>query len=229
MDETKKLTRLESVLQYTFTDTNLLRLAMTHSSYAHEYLADPDFYNERIEFLGDAVLELAVSNMLYHTMPGQEGDLSRRRAQIVCEPSLAYVARALGLGPFLYLSRGEDKNGGRQRDSILSDFVEALIGALYLDGGYDAAFRFIEREILSRLAEIDAHTELDYKTLLQETVQAEHMSPAYTLVREDGPPHDRVFTMQVSIDGKVLGTGTGRSKKAAEQHAARTALEQIKD
>ena len=100
---------------------------------------------------------------------------------------------------------------------------------MYLDGGYDAAFRFIEREILSRLAEIDAHTELDYKTLLQETVQAEHMSPVYTLVREDGPPHDRVFTMQVSIDGKVLGTGTGRSKKAAEQHAARTALEQIND
>ena len=227
MDETKKLARLESVLKYTFTDTNLLRLAMTHSSYAHEYLEDTGFYNERIEFLGDAVLELAISNMLYHTMPGQEGDLSRRRAQIVCEPSLAYVARALDLGPFLNLSRGEDKNGGRQRDSILSDFVEALIGALYLDGGYEAAFRFIEREILSRLEEIDSHTEQDYKTLLQETVQADHLSPIYTLIGEDGPPHDRVFTMRVEIDGKVLGIGTGRSKKAAEQHAARKALEQI--
>ena len=227
MDETKKLAHLETVLQYTFTDTNLLRLAMTHSSYAHEYLEDTGFYNERIEFLGDAVLELAISNMLYHTMPGQEGDLSRRRAQIVCEPSLAYVARALNLGPFLNLSRGEDKNGGRNRDSILSDFVEALIGALYLDGGYEAAFRFIEREILSRLEEIDSHTEQDYKTLLQETVQADHFSPVYTLIGEEGPPHDRLFTMQVEIDGKVLGVGTGRSKKAAEQHAARKALEQI--
>ena len=219
--------QVKSVLQYTFTDTNLLRLAMTHSSYAHEYLEDTGFYNERIEFLGDAVLELAISNMLYHTMPGQEGDLSRRRAQIVCEPSLAYVARALKLGPFLNLSRGEDKNGGRNRDSILSDFVEALIGALYLDGGYEAAFRFIEREILSRLEEIDSHTEQDYKTLLQETVQADHFSPVYTLIGEEGPPHDRLFTMQVEIDGKILGIGTGRSKKAAEQHAARKALEQI--
>ncbi|MCR5005164.1 MAG: ribonuclease III [Clostridiales bacterium] len=227
MDDTRKLTHLQSVLQYTFTDTNLLRLAMTHSSYAHEYLADADFYNERIEFLGDAVLELAVSNMLYHTMHGQEGDLSRRRAQIVCEPSLAYVARALDLGEFLNLSRGEDKNGGRQRDSILSDFVEALIGALYLDGGYDAAFRFIDREILSRLKEIEVHTEQDYKTLLQEIVQVDHLSPVYTLIGEDGPPHNRVFTMQVEIDGRVLGTGTGRSKKAAEQHAAQKALEQI--
>ncbi len=227
MDENRKLTRLQSILQYTFTDTNLLRLAMTHSSYAHEYLADTEFYNERIEFLGDAVLELAVSNMLYHTMKGQEGDLSRRRAQIVCEPSLAYVARTLDLGPYLNLSRGEDKNGGRQRDSILSDFVEALIGALYLDGGYEAAFRFIEREILSRLEEIEVHTEQDYKTQLQEIVQTEHLSPVYTLIGEDGPPHNRVFTMQVEIDGRVLGTGSGRSKKAAEQHAARKALEEI--
>ena len=227
MDETMKLKALESVLKYTFTDTNLLRLAMTHSSYAHEYLEDTGFYNERIEFLGDAVLELAISNMLYHTMKGQEGDLSRRRAQIVCEPSLAYVARALGLGPFLNLSHGEDKNGGRNRDSILSDFVEALIGALYLDGGYETALSFIEREILSRLSEIDAHTEQDYKTLLQETVQADHLSPVYTLIGEDGPPHDRVFTMQVSIEDKVLGVGTGRSKKAAEQHAARKALKKI--
>ncbi len=222
----QRVRELEAVLKYTFTDTTLLRLAMTHSSYAHEYLDDPTFYNERLEFLGDAVLELATSRMLYLTTPAQEGDLSRRRASIVCEPSLAFVAEALGLGRFLYLSRGEDKNGGRRRKSILSDFVEALIGAIYLDGGYDAARTFIEREIFSRIDAIDTHTERDYKTLLQEKVQAVGLSPDYTLIREDGPPHDRRFTMEVSVNGQTVGQGTGRTKKAAEQHAARQALEE---
>ena len=224
----KRLHALETILKYTFTDTTLLQMAVTHSSYAHEYLEDESFYNERLEFLGDAVLELAVSGRLYKTMVEQEGDLSRRRSQIVCEPSLAYIARKLSLGQFLYLSRGEEKNGGRGRNSILSDLVEAIIGAMYLDGGYDAAFAFIDREILSCLDEIDEHREKDYKTMLQEIIQAKGLpAPEYSLAAMEGPPHARIFTMQAVVEGKSLAEGQGRTKKEAEQHAAHAVYQKI--
>ena len=225
----QKLNELESVLQYTFTDTTLLRLAMTHSSYAHECLKDTDFYNERLEFLGDAVLELATSKMLYLASAEQEGDLSRRRASIVCEPSLAYVAGKLGLGRFLLLSRGEEKNGGRRRSSILSDFFEAIIGAIYLDGGYEPALAFIERVLFSRLDEIHEHTGQDHKTRLQEKVQAKGLVPEYHLIETAGPPHDRVFTMEVCVEDQVLGRGEGRTKKEAEQQAARKAMQMLSE
>lgn len=223
----KIIQKLESVLQYTFTDTTLLLMAMTHSSYAHERLEDTRFYNERLEFLGDAVLELAVSRMLYMTMSEQEGDLSKTRASIVCEPSLAYVARALDLGQFLRLSHGEEKNGGRERSSILSDFVEAIIGAIYLDGGYEPALSFIERELFTRLEEIHEHTGRDYKTDLQEKVQAQAETVRYDLIETAGPPHNRRFTMQAVVADKVLGQGIGKTKKEAEQQAAKAALEKL--
>ena len=227
MDE--KMTRLEQTLQYTFTDKKLLETAMTHSSYAHEYINEGKqlAYNERLEFLGDAVLELEISRMLYTTMDVQEGDLSRRRAQIVCEQSLSYVARQMKLGQYLRLSRGEEKSGGKRKDSLLSDFVEALIGAVYLDGGYEEAKRLIQREIVGRIDEIDRKGPIDYKTLLQEKVQASgREAPVYHLYSMSGPPHDRRFTMEAVVEGQVMGLGTGRTKKAAEQMAAEAALKE---
>lgn len=227
-NDMKKLHALEQCLKHTFADTNLLRLAMTHSSYAHEYLEDTNFHNERLEFLGDAVLELVTSKMLYAAFQTPEGDLSRKRAAIVCEPSLAYVAKELQLGRYLYVSRGEEKNGGRRRNSLLADFFEALIGAIYLDAGYDEAESFIYRELFSRLKEIDRVAEKDYKTMVQEIVQAKgSAAPEYVLVETSGPPHDRVFTMQAFFQGQCMGTGKGRSKKEAEQHAAHRVYEQL--
>ncbi len=225
----EKLDALAACLHHTFRDETLLLQAMTHSSYAHESLADPAFHNERLEFLGDAVLELAATRMLYETLSVPEGDLSRIRSQIVCEGSLAYAAGSMRLEQYLLLSRGEEKNGGRSRNSLRADFFEALIGALYLDAGYETAEEFIKRELFSRIPEIEGRTEDNYKSVLQESVQARGIAaPEYELVKEEGPPHDRFFTVQVRIDGRVLGTGSGRSKKEAEQHAARSAYERLR-
>lgn len=220
----KRMEELEQKIGYRFRDRGLLRQALTHSSFANEQKINryPDY--ERLEFLGDAVLELVSSDFLFHENPQMpEGKLTKLRSSMVCEPALAYCARELTLGEYILLGRGEEAAGGRKRDSITSDVMEALIGALYLDGGFAAAHDFIHRFVLSDLE----HKILFYdsKTVLQETVQATEGSVlSYELTGETGPDHDKEFLVEVSIDGKVMGSGRGRTKKAAEQQAAYEAL-----
>ena len=219
-----RMEELEQKIGYRFRDRGLLRQALTHSSFANEQKINryPDY--ERLEFLGDAVLELVSSDFLFHENPQMpEGKLTKLRSSMVCEPALAYCARELTLGEYILLGRGEEAAGGRKRDSITSDVMEALIGALYLDGGFAAAHDFIHRFVLSDLE----HKILFYdsKTVLQETVQATEGSVlSYELTGETGPDHDKEILVEVSIDGKVMGSGRGRTKKAAEQQAAYEAL-----
>ncbi|WP_343208902.1 ribonuclease III [Anaerolentibacter hominis] len=207
-------------LKYTFKNEGLLRQAMTHSTFSNEHGMSRLANNERLEFLGDAVLEVATSDFLYRAYPNmEEGDLSKLRASIVCEPTLADVARELNLGEYLMMGRGEDKTGGRKRDSILSDAVEALIGAIYLDGGFTNAKEFVSRYILNNME----HKKLFYdsKTILQEMVQENFTQLlSYRVIREEGPDHDKMFTVQAFIGEDGYATGSGKSKKAAEQKAA---------
>lgn len=214
------LQEFEQLIGYRYQDEKLLTLALTHSSYANERHLPKTACNERLEFLGDAVLELTSSDMLFHThkeMP--EGDLTRLRASIVCEPTLAFCARQLNLGKYLLLGKGEDMTGGRERDSVLSDALEAVIGSLYLDGGIEVARKFVLRYILNDLE----HKQLffDSKTILQEIVQ-KHFAEGitYELVGESGPDHCKIFTARVLIGARVMESGNGKSKKAAEQSAA---------
>jgi len=202
----------------------LLRQAVTHKS-AEQELTLPA--NERLEFLGDAVLGLAVAGYLYRTYPGlPEGDLTKFKAVAVSETILAEVAQDLGLGRFLVLSKGEEQSGGRTRGSLLADALEAVFGAIYLDRGQTTARRVILDLLKEKLSAIErAEHELDYKTLLQEQVQEVHRTPpTYRVVDEQGPDHDRTFVAEVRVGGKVLGRGVGKSKKQAEQAAAREAL-----
>ena len=217
----QKLRELEKKIGYKFQQFDLLCQAMRHSSYANEKHMEKNECNERLEFLGDAVLELVSSEFLFFEnkkMP--EGELTRTRASIVCEPSLAFCARELDLGSYLLLGRGEENTGGRYRDSLTSDALEALIGAIYLDGG---AKEFIHRFILNDLE----HKKLffDSKTILQEIVQGNFNEPIeYTLLKEEGPDHNKSFFISVSIGNEVYGNGKGRTKKAAEQEAAYQAI-----
>ena len=209
----------ESNIGYEFTDKELLLTALTHSSFANERKDMP--FNERLEFLGDAVLQLVTSEKLFSENPGMpEGAMSRHRAALVCEDALAGYSARIDLGSSLRLGKGEEMNGGRVRPSILADAFEAVIGAIYLDGGFEPARAFIRRFI------DNAHLSLkDHKTLLQEIIQqnrGEQLS--YVLVGEEGPAHDRTFTVQVHLNSNVIGTGSGRSKKRAEQEAAKQAL-----
>ena len=216
----QKLKQLEEKIGYAFHDRSLLKKAMMHSSYINEKQLPKHECNERLEFLGDAVLELVSSEFLFHAHPNMpEGELTKTRASMVCEPSLAFCARELKLGEYLLLGKGEDATGGRQRDSVTSDAMEALIGAIYLDGGFANAKEFIHRFVLNDLE----HRKLffDSKTILQEIVQAhfrEHIQ--YELVNEEGPDHNKSFEVAVYIGRDCLGTGKGRTKKAAEQEAA---------
>lgn len=218
------LNELQCKIGYTFRDFALLEQAMMHSSYANEHHLPKVRCNERLEFLGDAVLELVSSEFLFRTMPHMpEGHLTKTRASMVCEPSLALCARDIGLGEYLLLGRGEDATGGRKRDSVTSDALEALIGAIYLDGGFPCAEKFIHAHILTDLE--DKKLFYDSKTILQETIQADKgKNIVYRVVGSEGPDHDRVFTVEVLIDSKVCGEGRGRSKKAAEQEAAYEAI-----
>ena len=218
---------LEDILQYKFKDPLLLRQALTHSSYAYENDAGPD--NERLEFLGDAVLELAVSRALYHAYPHMaEGDLTRARARLVCEASLCAVATRLGVGMSLRLGRGEEQTGGRERPSVLSDALEAVVGAVYLDGGLEEAAALVARFFADAPLSPDAPAE-DSKTVLQEIVQrVTHIPLEYQIVAEAGPPHSKTFTAEVRHMGELLGTGQGRTKKEAERQAAARALESMK-
>lgn len=217
----------EERIGYRFRDRTLLVTALCHSSYANEnrHLT----HNERLEFLGDAVLELCSSRFLFERFPEEaEGALSKHRAAIVCEASLAVCARAIGLDREVLLGKGEEKGGGRERDSLLSDALEAVIGAIYLDGGLEPAEAFIERFVMLPMA---VHpVTFDAKTKLQELLQADgDIAIVYSLLEESGPDHDKRFCSSVSAAGRELGRGSGASKKQAEQAAALAALEKLRE
>ncbi len=213
---------LRARLNHPFRDETLLTTALTHSSYANEHQCSS---NERLEFVGDSVLGMVVASHLYRNYPTlPEGRMTRLRSELVCERSLYEVAKRLELGSCLLLGKGEDSSGGRQRHSILADCVEAIIAALYLDGGLEVAKAFIDENILCRLAEIEAMNR-DYKTELQELVQqTPGNSVTYAMTGESGPDHDKRFTSSVLLCGSVIGCGEGRTKKEAEQMAARAGL-----
>ena len=213
----EQLKELEEKISYHFQDKHLLAQALTHSSYANEHRLDHNHCNERLEFLGDAVLEIVTSDFLYHKYTEKpEGDLTKIRASIVCEPTLAYCAEAINLGSYLFLGKGEDATGGRNRNSVVSDAMEAVIGAIYLDGGFTNAKEFIHRFILTDLE--NKKLFYDSKTILQEIVQADmEEGISYHLIKEEGPDHNKSFTVEVKIGETVYGTGSGRTKKAAEQ------------
>lgn len=215
---------LEERLGYKFTDREILEKALTHSSHANEKGGD---HNERLEFLGDAVLGFIVARVLYDCYPDEpEGTLSKMRAAIVSSANFAQIAGELCIQDSIKLGIGEERTGGRTRPSILAGAFEALIGALYLDGGYDETRRVVEGLVIGCLAQKELFA--DYKTTLQEVVQKrfKHV-PKYVVMREEGQPHSRVFVINVWVDGTVLGTGKGSSKKEAEQAAARMGLEHI--
>ena len=217
---------LQEKLGYTFQDISLLEHALTHSSYANESRGRYTS-NERLEFLGDSVLGMVVADHLYRTYPDMpEGELTRTRAALVCEESLVEVAHELDLGSCLRLGKGEELCGGRNRPSIQADAVEAVLAAVYLDGGIGSARKIIHRYVLSRSQQASAPR--DYKTALQELVQrTPGKAIEYKLVDETGPDHCRVFVTQVCVDGKMTGEGRGHSKKAAEQIAAKAAIEKL--
>lgn len=218
---------LEETLGYTFRDPSLLEHALTHSSYANENRARGSQSNERLEFLGDSVLGMVTADFLYRTHPDlPEGDLTRTRAALVCEESLVEVARAWNLGDYLKLGRGESTGGGRSRPSIQADAVEAVLAAVYLDGGIGSARKIIQTYILD--AEAERGKNRDYKTALQELVQRESGQVLqYHLVGSSGPDHAKVFTVEVSLNGAAVGRGEGHSKKEAEQNAARAAIDAL--
>ena len=222
---------LESRLGYTFRRPALLENALYHSSYANEHRSAGVGSNERLEFLGDAVLGLVTAEYLYGKHPDlPEGDLTRIRAALVCEESLHEVAQSLQLGDFLLLGKGEESGGGRRRPSILADAVEAVLAAVYLDGGIDEARALIHRILLEKEQEqVVESRRRDCKTELQELVQRKpNQVLHYEPVSESGPDHAKVFAVAVTLNGQVIGLGSGHSKKEAEQSAARAALEQMK-
>ena len=224
----QKIKDFQNTIGYNFQSEGLLRQALTHSSYANEKHMKKLSDNERLEFLGDAVLELVSSDFLYkkyQKLP--EGELTKLRASIVCEPTLALCAKELHLGEYLLLGKGEDQTGGRERKSILSDALEAVIGAIYLDGGFANAKEFVLKYIMTDIE----HKQLFYdsKTILQEVVQGEHESLQYVMTEESGPDHNKSFTVEAHIDNVCLGVGSGHTKKAAEQEAAYRALLKIRE
>lgn len=221
---------LEKKLGYRFRNEALLDEALRHSSYANEHRGEHLPSNERLEFLGDSVLGFVTAEFLFTLHPNApEGELTRLRAALVCEQSLHEVAKTLELGKYLRLGRGEESCGGRSRASILADATEAVIAAVYLDGGQDAASALIHRVLLDRVSEQRVEEERrDYKTVLQELIQREpNHSIFYRLVSQSGPDHNKTFHFEVLLDGAVIGRGEGRSKKEAEQMAARDALDGI--
>ena len=219
---------LEQAIGYRFQNITLLQNALAHSSYANERWHDSLKSNERLEFLGDSVLGMVVAEYLYRNFPDRpEGELTRMRADMVCETSLAAIADRIGLGEHLLLGHGEERFGGRGRASILADAVESVIAACFLDGGMVAAKSFIDRFVLSDVPVKQLHNK-DFKTTLQELVQQKkNQVLSYALVGESGPDHDKQFAVEVSLNGEVVGHGTGTSKKRAEQDAARVAIEAL--
>ena len=220
---------LETAIGYRFTNITLLQNALAHSSYANERWHNSLKSNERLEFLGDSILGMVVAEYLYHKFPDRpEGELTRMRADMVCETSLAAIADRLSLGDHLLLGHGEEQGGGRKRASILADAVESIIAASFLDGGMEAARGIISRFVLTNVPVNRLQNE-DYKTALQELVQQKkNQTLAYRLIGESGPDHDKHFIVEVTLNGEPLGQGNGTSKKRAEQDAARVAIEILK-
>ncbi len=221
---------LQDILGYRFSDRELMERALTHSSCANERSGDPSMGNERLEFLGDAVLDAVVSVYLYENHSDkEEGDLTRLRAQIVCEKSLSKAGTASGLNALIRLGRGEELGGGRERPSIIADAVEALIGAVFLDGGLEAAAKTVHHLLGDTIKEaLAGKLPMDYKTELQERLQHRGSGePTYRILSEEGPDHAKTFTASVEEGALSLGVGTGRNKKQAEQEAARQALESM--
>ncbi len=219
---------LENAIGYRFKNITLLQNALAHSSYANERWHDSLKSNERLEFLGDSILGMVVAEYLYRNFPDRlEGDLTRMRADMVCERSLALIAERIDLGKHLLLGNGEEAGGGRTRDSILADAVESVLAACFLDGGMEPARKFIDTFVLTEVP-VKKLRNADYKTALQELVQQKkNQVLSYALVDESGPDHDKRFAVQVSLNGAVVGTGEGKSKKRAEQDAARDAIERL--
>lgn len=219
---------LETAIGYQFKNITLLQNALAHSSFANERWHDSLKSNERLEFLGDSILGMVVADHLYRHYPNRpEGELTRMRADMVCETSLAKVAHMIGLGNHMLLGHGEEQGGGRERASILADAVESVIAAMFLDGGMEPVKTFIAQFVLCNVPE-KRLSNADYKTALQELVQQKkNQVITYELIGESGPDHDKHFEVQVLLNGKVIGCGQGTSKKRAEQDAARVALEQL--
>lgn len=223
--QNKAFNELESILGYSFSDKGILELALTHSSYENRVPSSHRINNERLEFIGDGFLDAIVGRELYEIMPeATEGNLSKVRSSVVCEKSLAGIARKLEIGRFLLLGKSEEDNGGNNKDSILADAVEAIIGAMIIDSSYETAREFVLRicEENIKLA-VDGKLFRDYKTDLQEILQKKYrlVRIEYVLVDATGPDHCKEFTMAVKADGKILGSGIGKSKKEAEQNAAK--------
>ncbi len=222
------LNELETAIGYHFENIALLQNALTHSSYANERFHDGLRSNERLEFLGDSILGMVTAEYLYRNFPERpEGDLSRMRADMVCEKSLARIAERIALGEHLLLGHGEEQTGGRNRESILADAVESVIAACFLDGGMAPARAFIDRFVLTEVPVRRMHN-ADHKTTLQEKVQQKkNQTLTYVLTGESGPDHDKCFAVEVLLNGVFLGRGSGSSKKRAEQAAAEDALRRL--
>jgi len=220
-------TELEANIGYVFKDKSLLTLALTHSSYSNELKINNTGNYERLEFLGDAVLELMSSKFFYAEYPDMnEGQLTRLRSSMVCEQALAVCARDIDLPKYIFLGKGEENTGGRNRDSIISDVFEAVLGAIYLDGGFEMADQFVVKNVLTDLE--NKQLFYDAKTILQERVQKDGKVLSYVLVSESGPDHDKLFVVNAVVGNEVLGTGQGKSKKQAEQQAAYSYLSKNK-
>lgn len=225
-----ELSSLENTLHYTFREPSLLERALTHSSYCRENGLPMIRSNERLEFLGDAFLDAIVGAELFRRLEGSdEGKLSKSRAYVVCEDSLESAARSIALGGHLRLGKGEEQEGGRERPSMLADAAEAVIGAVYLDGGYGAAEEFVLRLFRERIEDVlNGHPTSDAKSILQEKLQKDGSNPSirYVLDRSEGPDHDKTFFVHLEINGEVISTGSGKTKKKAEQRAAKAALQE---
>ena len=219
---------LEVAIGYRFRNISLLQNALTHSSYANERWHNSLLCNERLEFLGDSILGMLVAEYLFRSFPDRpEGELTRMRADMVCEKTLAAAANRIGLGEHLLLGHGEEQGGGRARASILADAMESVIAACFLDGGMDAALKVVQQFILVEVPVKKMHN-ADYKTALQELVQQKkNQALSYVLVGESGPDHDKHFDVEVKLNGNVVGSGSGSSKKRAEQMAAKAAIEKL--
>lgn len=227
MKHNNDLDRFQDIIDYKFNDVRLLKNALTHSSYANEKKTGDFKDNERLEFLGDAVLELISSDFIYNNHSDMnEGRMTRLRASIVCEPTLAMCARDIKLNEYIMLGKGEELTGGRNRDSIVSDAFEALIGSIYLDGGFANAKKFVQNYVLGDLE--DKQLFYDSKTILQEVVQSKGMEVEYVLLGERGPEHDKTFIAEAKTEGMFDVTGEGHTKKAAQQKAAYNALIYLK-
>lgn len=221
---------IQDKIKYKFKSEKLLQQSLIHSSYSNENKLNPLADNERLEFLGDAVLELTVSEYIFNNFSElSEGELTKLRASVVCETMLAKKAREINLGSFLKMGKGEDHTGGRNRESILSDAFEAIIGAIYKDGGYEASKSFILSSLETEISNMRTGFRMsDCKTFLQEKIQQKSKEPIeYLVVGENGPDHDKIFVVQVVHGGNILGTGEGKNKKEAEQNAAFNAIKKL--